>query len=82
MLDEDTECQARLVNAIAEQMNSARNSVRVITSTSSAVQVTRAISGAAQSQHAPSASQCAQTEPIVKNVTGVFAMSFSARARF
>ena len=83
MLDEDAEYQARLVNAITEQLNSARDSVRVVDSTSSAVQVTRAISAVVQSQHALSTSQqCAQVEPIVKDVMEVFAMSFSALARF
>ena len=82
MLDEDTEYQARLVNAITEQMNSARDSFQAINSTSSAVQVTRAIFGVIQSQHVVSTSQHAQTEQIVKNVTEVFVMSFSACVRF
>ena len=49
MLDEDAEYQARLVNAITEQMNPTRDSVRVMNLTSSAVRVTRSISGIIQS---------------------------------
>ena len=70
MLDE---YQTRLpVNAITEQMNSARDSVRVINSTSSAVQVTRALSGVVQSQHLLSTLQCAQTVPIDGGFCHVF----------
>ena len=77
VLDEDTEYQTRLVNAVTEQMNSARDSVRTIDSTSSAVQVTRAMSAVSQSQNMLSTSQYAQTEPIVKNVMEVCTMPFS-----
>lgn len=79
VLDEDAEYQTRLVNAITEQTNSARDSVRAISPTSGAGQVTRAISGVVHSRVALSASQYAGTEPIVRTVTEVSTISFGAR---
>jgi len=76
VLDEDTEYQTRLMNTITEQTNSARDSVQTITPTSSAVQVTRAMSGVVRSRDALSKSQYAETEPIVKSVMEVSAVSF------
>jgi hypothetical protein len=79
VLDEDTEYQTRLVNAVTEQMNSARDSLRKITPSSSAIQVTSTISGVVRSRDALSTSQYAKTEPIVKNVMEVSTASFSTR---
>ena len=79
VLDEDAEYQSRLMNSIAEQTNSARNSLQTITPTSSAVQVTRAISDVVQSQNALSTSKYSETEPIVRTVTEVSVTSFSTR---
>ena len=72
-------CSTRTRNK--EWLNSARDSFQAINSTSSAIQVTRAILGV-QSQHVVSTSQHVQTEQVVKNVTEVFVMSFSACVRF
>ena len=79
VLDEDAEYQSRLLSSIAEQTNSARTSLQTITPTSSAVQVTRAISGVVRSQNALSTSQYSQTEPIVRTVTEVSVTSFGTR---
>ena len=68
VLNEDTEYQTRLANTVTEQINSARDSVRTMTPTSSAVQVNRAISGVLQSRDTLSKSQYAENEPIVKTV--------------
>jgi len=78
VLDEDSEYQTRLVNAITEQTNSTRDSIQTITSTSSSVQVTRAMSGVANSRDALSTSQYAETEPIVKSVMEVSTTPFTA----
>lgn len=74
VLDEDAEYQTRLLNMITEQTNSARDSVRAITPTSSAVQINRTISGIVQSRNTLSQSQYAENEPIVKTVTEVSVM--------
>ena len=79
VLNEDTEYQTHLMNAVTEQINSARDSVRTIDPTSSTVQVNRTISGVVQSRDTLSASQYAETEPIVKNVTEVSTAPFDAR---
>ena len=79
VLDEDTEYQTRLANAIAEQMNSARDFVRMIDHTSGAVQLTQAISGVVQSRDTLAMSQYSKTEPIVKNVMEVGTTSSSPR---
>ena len=71
VLDEDTEYQTRLINAVTEQIHSARDSVRMIDPTSSVVQVTKTISDVTQSRSALSGSQYANSEPIVKNVMEV-----------
>lgn len=78
MLDEDSEYQTRLANAITEQTNSARESIQAITSTSSGVQVTRAMSGVVNSRDALSRSQYAGTEPIVQSVMEVSTRPFTA----
>jgi hypothetical protein len=80
VLNEDTEYQTRLVNTIMEQTNSARDSVQTITSDSTGVQVTRAISGVVKSRDTLSNSQYAETEPVVKSVMEVSTTSFIARA--
>lgn len=74
VLDEDAEYQTRLLNTITEQTNSARDSVRAITPTSSTVQINRTISGIVQSQNILSQSQYAENEPIVRTVTEVSVM--------
>jgi hypothetical protein len=79
VLDEDAEYQTRLVNAITEQTNSARDSVRTISSTFSAVQVAGVISGVVRSRDALATSEYAETEPIVRKVTEVSAISFNPR---
>ena len=79
VLNEDTEYQTRLVNTVTEQINSARDSVRTITPTSSAVQVNRAISGVLQPRDTLSKSQYAENEPMVKTVIKVSLMSFIPR---
>ena len=80
MLDEDAEYQGRLMKAIAEQTNSARDSVRTINATSSPVQVTRAMSGVVQSRDALSVSQCAENEPVVRSALEVGVTRFPLRA--
>lgn len=79
VLDEDTEYQTRLANAITEQMNSARDVVRMIDHNSGAVQLTQAISGVVQSRDTLATSQYSKTEPIVKNVMEVGTTSSSPR---
>ena len=71
VLDEDAEYQANLVNAITEQTNSVHDSIRIIDPSSSALQVTRAISSVVQSRDALSTSQYAETEPITRSVMEV-----------
>jgi len=80
MLNEDSEYQTRLANTITEQTNSARESIQTITSTSSSLQVTRAMSGVVNSRDALSRSQYAETNPIVKSVMEVGTTSFTADA--
>jgi len=82
VLDEDAEYQTRLLDTITEQTNLARDSVRAITPTSSAVQVNRTISGIVQSRDMLSQSQYAENEPIVKTVTEVSVMFIIACVRF
>ena len=81
ILNEDTEYQTQLVNTITEQTNSAHDSVRSITTTSSAVQVKMAVSGVARSRGALSESRYAEDEPIVKSVMEVGGVPF-VRVRF
>ena len=80
MLDEDSEYQTRLANAITEQTNSTREVIQTINSTSSSVQVTRAMSGLVNSRDALSRSQYAETEPIVQSVMEVSTTPFIADA--
>lgn len=82
VLDEDTEYQTRLVNAVTEQIHSARDSVRMINPTSGAIQVAKTISGVAQSRNALSTSQYANSEPVVKNVMEVSSTSFRRAGAF
>jgi len=68
MLDGDSEYQTRLANTTMEQTNPTRESIQTITSISSSVQVTRAMSGVVNSRDALSRPQYAETELIVKRV--------------
>ena len=81
ILSEDTEYQTRLVTTITEQTNSAHDSVRSISPTSSAVQVKTAVSGVVRSRDALSESQYAENEPIIKTVMQVGDAPF-VRMRF
>ena len=82
LLNEDAEYQARLVNTITEQTNLARDSVQEITPTSSAVQVTKAISGVVQSRDVLSESRYSETEPLVETVMKVCVISLVVHVRF
>ena len=81
VLDEDPEYQTRLVDTITEQTNSARDSIQTITSASTGIQVTRAISGVTASRDLLSHSQYAETEPVVKSVMEVGTVPSIARMR-
>ena len=76
ILSEDTEYQARLVNAITEQTNSAHDSVRSITPTSSVLQVKMAVSGVVRARGTLSELRYAENEPIVKTVMEVGGVAF------
>ncbi|KAF9786422.1 hypothetical protein BJ322DRAFT_1059510 [Thelephora terrestris] len=66
VLDEDAEHQTRLVNAITEQTNLARDSVRTISSTYLQCAQYKSLG---QYQASLATSQYAETEPIVRKVT-------------